>query len=95
MGLLAFVFDAIEWLVGFVRRAEPAPRRPRHVRVPDLTDLPISEARLQAMRAGVHLSLVRTQPNPPPVQGIVTQQSPGPGTRMRRDSTVTVWLTFR
>lgn len=91
---LDWVISGIESAISYVKHGESHPGRSRRVQVPDLIGLPISEARLRAMREGVHLTLVRTQPNPPPVQGVVTLQRPGPETRVRRDSTVSVWLTF-
>ncbi|ETK32997.1 PASTA domain-containing protein [Microbispora sp. ATCC PTA-5024] len=90
----AFVCEVVEWVVDRIRHAERLPRRSRHVRLPDLTGLPVPEARLRAMEAGVTLTLVRTQPNPPPVPGMVIEQSPDPERRVRRDSAVTVWLRF-
>jgi hypothetical protein len=67
----------------------PAAARGR-VTVPDLTGLFYRPCQAVAALAGLRLAVVRLTPEPLPVEGFVVSQSPAPGTRMRRSSTVTV-----
>ncbi|WP_219461889.1 PASTA domain-containing protein, partial [Nonomuraea rhizosphaerae] len=70
------------------------PQPARVTTVPDLTDMPINQARIRALRAQVRLDLQRMDPDPPPTEGVVVQQQPAPGARVLRNTTVTVWLRF-
>jgi hypothetical protein len=45
-----------------------------------------------AGRIGLHLAPIRLTPHPMPVEGLVVGQSPAPGKRVHRDSTLTVQL---
>lgn len=72
-----------EWL-------SPSPGPPRHVTVPDVRALFFSRCLEIAARAGLQVSAVRLTEHPLPVDGLVIDQSPQPGRRVRRSTTLTV-----
>lgn len=84
VGALAVALDTV---VGWLA---PTPRLSRYVRVPDLRGLRMTRAWEPALAAGVKLRVYRLTEHPAPVDGLVVEQSPPPGTRVKRDSTVTL-----
>jgi hypothetical protein len=68
----------------------PAPRG--RLVVPDLRGLFYRPCRAVVTAAGLRLEVVRLTPDPLPVEGLVVGQSPDPGTRVRRSSSLTVNL---
>lgn len=82
--LQSLVERIAEWFVP----AGPA-RRARSV-VPDLRQLPVDEARHALLHCNLRMTSVRLTEHPAPVMGIVVEQSPEPGARVRRNSVVTV-----
>jgi len=74
----------------FATWLSPRPRRSRYVRVPDLRGMRMSRAWEPAYAAGVKLRIHRLTEHPAPVDGLVVEQVPPPGTRVKRDSTVTL-----
>jgi hypothetical protein len=76
----------------------PRPKPPaRRVAVPDLCGLFYRSGQAAATMAGFRLAVVRLTADPAPVEGLVTGQSPAPGTIARRQSvlTVQVWHPAR
>jgi curved DNA-binding protein CbpA len=71
----------------------PAPRVPRRVAVPDVRGLFFSVCLQITGKLGFRLILIRLTERPRPVEGLVVDQSPRPGARVRRGSelTVQVW----
>ena len=68
----------------------PHPSPPRRVIVPDLRGL-FMECCLQVTGdLGLHVAMVRLTEHPMPVEGLVVDQSPLPGTEVRRSSMLTV-----
>jgi hypothetical protein len=71
----------------------PLPAAPRgRVVVPDLRGLFYRPCQAVVTLAGLRLEVVRLTPDPLPVEGLVAGQSPDPGTRVRRSSSLTVNL---
>jgi curved DNA-binding protein CbpA len=69
----------------------PSPARPqRRLTIPDLRGLFFRPCRDLVTMAGLRLAVVRVTPDPMPVEGLVTGQSPDPGSQVRRGSTLTV-----
>jgi beta-lactam-binding protein with PASTA domain len=68
--------------------AHPGPAR--RIIVPDLRGLFTRTCLRAAGDLGLHLEMVRITPHPMPVEGLVVDQSPRPGTKVRRSATVTV-----
>ena len=58
--------------------------------VPDVTGLFYRVYMEVAGRLGLHVAPIRLTPHPMPVDGLVVGQTPVPGERVRRDSTLTV-----
>jgi beta-lactam-binding protein with PASTA domain len=84
VGMLGAALDAvIGWLA-------PARRKSRVVRVPDFRSMRVTRAWEPAYAAGVKLRIYRLTEHPAPVDGLVVEQEPNPGTRVRRGSTVTL-----
>lgn len=80
----AFAMDALgEWLA-------PHAAPPRRIAVPDVRGLFIGPCRRLIGGRGLHVEVVRLTPNPMPVEGLVVDQSPLPGGRVRRSGTMTV-----
>ena len=69
----------------------PAPP-PRHRTVPDVRGLFFQPCREVITMAGLRLEVVRLTPDPAPVEGLVTGQSPAAGAHVRAGATVTVRL---
>ena len=80
-------FEAVkDWIA-------PLPAAPRgRLVVPDLRGLFYRPCRAVVTAAGLRLEVVRLTPDPLPVEGLVVGQSPDPGTRVRRSSSLTVNL---
>ena len=71
----------------------PLPAAPRgRLVVPDLRGLFYRPCRAVVTAAGLRLEVVRLTPDPLPVEGLAVGQSPDPGTRVRRSSSLTVNL---
>jgi PASTA domain len=68
----------------------PSAAAPRRVEVPDLRGLFVGPCRHVVSSAGLHMELVRLTDDPMPVEGLVVDQSPRPGTKIRRSGTLTV-----
>jgi hypothetical protein len=66
---------------------------PRRVAVPDVCGLFVGPCQRLVADLGLHLEMVRLTADPMPVEGLVVGQSPPPGTKARRDGTLTaqVW----
>ena len=68
-------------------------RRGRHPRLrvtaPDVTGL-FYRVCMEVAGLGLHVAPIRLTPHPMPVDGLVVGQTPVPGERVRRDSTLTV-----
>jgi curved DNA-binding protein CbpA len=80
------------WSLADEEALEPYPDRPSHVVVPNVGGLFYHACLDVADRVGLHLDPVRLTAHPMPVEGLVVGQRPGPGQRVRRDSTLTVQL---
>jgi hypothetical protein len=72
--------------------AEPHPSRHSRVVVPDVRGLFYGACMDVAGRVGLHVAPVQLTPHPMPVEGLVVGQTPAPGNRVHRDSTLTVEL---
>jgi hypothetical protein len=68
----------------------PHPSPPRHVIVPDLRGLFMRSCLQVTGDLGLHVEMVQLTEHPMPVEGLVVDQSPLPGTEVRRSSTLTV-----
>ncbi|HKA95442.1 MAG TPA: PASTA domain-containing protein [Streptosporangiaceae bacterium] len=71
-------------------RLAPHPRPPRRVAVPDVRGLFMGPCLHAVARAGLRIETVRLTEHPLPVEGLAVDQSPAPGTTVRRLSTLTV-----
>ncbi len=72
---------------------EEAPEgRHSRVEVPDVRGLFYRACMEVAGRLGLHVASIRLTPHPMPVEGLVAGQTPSPGQRVHRDSTLTVEL---
>jgi DnaJ domain/PASTA domain len=72
--------------------SQPYPSRSSRVVVPDVAGLFYEACMAVAGRAGLHVAPIRLTPDPMPVEGLVVGQTPAPGKRVHRDSTLTVRL---
>jgi beta-lactam-binding protein with PASTA domain len=70
----------------------PHPAPARRVTVPDLRGLFMGSCLRIAGDLGLHLETVHLTAQPMAVEGLVVTQSPSPGTKVRRESTVTVQI---
>jgi DnaJ domain/PASTA domain len=68
------------------------PDPPSRVVVPDLRGLFYGACMEAAARVGLHVASVQLTPHPMPVEGLVVGQTPAPGQRAHRNSTLTVQL---
>jgi hypothetical protein len=68
--------------------AHPSP--PRRVIVPDLRGLFVRSCMQVTGDLGLQVDMVQLTGHPMPVEGLVVDQSPPPGTEVRRSSTLTV-----
>jgi curved DNA-binding protein CbpA len=66
------------------------PSPPRRVIVPDLRGLFMRSCLRAAGDLGLHLEMSQLTEHPMPVEGLVVDQSPLPGSKVRRSSTLTV-----
>jgi beta-lactam-binding protein with PASTA domain len=75
--------------------AHPGPAR--RVIVPDLRGLFARSCLRAAGDLGLHVSMVQLTAQPMAVEGLVVDQSPVPGSKVRRDGTVSVqvWHPLR
>jgi len=80
------------WSTADEEALEPYSDRPSHVKVPDVRGLFYQVCMGVAGKIGLHLAPIRLTPHPMPVEGLVVGQSPAPGKRVHRDSTLTVQL---
>ncbi|HEU4797718.1 MAG TPA: PASTA domain-containing protein, partial [bacterium] len=109
VGELREVFDD-EVKGGFVLSQDPQPgarvergrtlnlvisKGPQRVEMPPLVGRPLRDARRTLEELGITLSEVRTSPTTDLEPGIVVEQSPPPGTRIRSLDRVTVTVTVR
>lgn len=78
---------ALDVVIGWLA---PRRRKSRVVRVPDFRGMRVTRAWEPAFSAGVKLRIYRLTEHPAPVDGLVVEQAPKPGTRVKRDSTVTL-----
>jgi len=82
--------------IGFVRPGEgldphgPVSWQPSHVVVPDVRGLFYGACLEVAGRVGLHVAPVQLTSHPMPVEGLAVGQTPAPGERVHRDSTLTV-----
>jgi hypothetical protein len=81
--VIAVVAAVADWLA-------PHPRPSRRVAVPDVRGLFVGPCLHAVARAGLRIDTVRLTEHPMPVEGLVVDQSPAPGTTVRRSSTLTV-----
>jgi curved DNA-binding protein CbpA len=81
LGALAY------WLAPIPRKSR---RQPRDVSVPDVRGLFSGPCQDALARAGFRISTVRLTENPMPVEGLVVDQSPAPGEKVPRFSTLTI-----
>ena len=58
--------------------------------VPDVRGLFVGPCLRAVGDIGLHMQMTVLTENPMPVEGLVTDQSPPPGTKVRRSSTLTV-----
>ena len=70
--------------------AKPGMSSPRRVMVPDLRGLFTRSCLRVAGDLGLHLEMVRLTGHPMPVEGLVVDQSPLLGSKVRRSSSLTV-----
>ncbi len=82
-GILAALDALVCWL-------SPKPRPRRFVRVPDFRGMMMTKAWFPAVQAGVKLRVHRLNEHPAPVDGLVVDQQPPVGTRVRSGSKVTL-----
>ena len=80
------------WSTADEESLEPYSDPHSRVFVPDVTGLFYRACMEVAGRLGLHVAPMRLTPHPMPVDGLVVGQTPAPGERVRRDSTLTVQL---
>lgn len=84
----AFAADALGEVVA--NWLAPHPALPKRIAVPDVRGLFVGPCRRLIGGRGLHVEVVRLTQDPMPVEGLVVDQSPLPGGRVRRSGTVTV-----
>jgi hypothetical protein len=77
------------WLALGPAPPPPAPPRRRLI-VPDVRGLFYRSCQAVVTMAGLRLEFTRLTPDPLPVEGLIVGQSPEPGTRARRQDSLTV-----
>ena len=82
----------VGWSTADEEALEPYSSPPSRVVAPDVTGLFYQAGMEVAGRAGLHVVPVRLTSHPMPVEGLVVGQTPAPGERVHRDSTLTVRL---
>ena len=80
------------WSTADEESLEPYSDPHSRVFVPDVTGLFYRACMEVAGRLGLHVAPIRLTPHPMPVDGLVVGQTPAPGERVRRGSTLTVQL---
>ncbi len=84
-------FDATtEWTREVGEFFGPKSAQSRRVVVPDFLGMSVSQTPAVAVRAGIKRRVIRLVDPPPPVDGIVVNQDPAPGSRVARGSAVTL-----
>ena len=78
------------WSTANEESLEPYSNRHARVVVPDVTGLFYRVCMEVTGRLGLRLAPIRLTPHPMPVDGLVIGQTPVPGERVHRDSTLTV-----
>jgi hypothetical protein len=68
----------------------PRPAAPRRIEVPDVRGLFAGPCRRLVTSTGLRMEVVRLTGDPMPVEGLVVDQSPPPGAKIRRSRTLTV-----
>ena len=68
----------------------PQPAPARRVVVPDIRGLFVGPCLRAVGDLGLHMEMIRLTEDPMPVEGLVVDQSPLPGAKVRRSSTLTV-----
>jgi hypothetical protein len=68
----------------------PQPAPARRVVVPDIRGLFVGPCLRAVGDLGLHMDMIRLTEDPMPVEGLVVDQSPLPGAKVRRPSTLTV-----
>jgi curved DNA-binding protein CbpA len=84
--------EALGVLADWLAPGRKMPRRSRHVTVPDVRGLFFGPCQDVLAKAGFRISTVLMTPQPMPVEGLVVDQSPEPGRKVRRFSTLTLQL---
>jgi beta-lactam-binding protein with PASTA domain len=82
----------VGWSTADEESLEPYSDPHSRVVVPAVTGLFYGACMEVAGRLGLHVAPIRLTPHPMPVDGLVVGQTPAPGERVRRDSTLTVQL---
>jgi curved DNA-binding protein CbpA len=77
-------------IAGLADLMTPHPSPPRRVVVPDVRGLFTRSCLRVAGDLGLHLEMSQLTEHPMPVEGLVVDQSPLPGTKVSRSSTLTV-----
>jgi hypothetical protein len=80
--------DMVGAAIADLLTAHPGPAR--RVIVPDLRGLFARSCLRAAGDLGLHVNMVRLTEQPMAVEGLVVNQSPAPGSKVRRDGTLTV-----
>ena len=80
------------WSTADEESLEPYSDRHARVVVPDVTGLFYRVCMEVAGRLGLHVAPIRLTPHPMPVDGLVVGQTPVPGERVHRNSTLTVQI---
>ena len=78
------------WSTADEESLEPYSDPPSRVVVPDVTGLFFHACMEVAGRLGLRVAPIRLTPHPMPVDGLVVGQTPAPGERAHRNSTLTV-----
>jgi len=77
-------------MAGLADLMTPHPSPARRIIVPDLRGLFARSCLRVTGDLGLHVEMVQLTKHPMPVEGLVVDQSPPPGTKVRRSSTLTV-----
>jgi hypothetical protein len=80
------------WSTADEETLEPYSSPPSRMVVPNVSGLFYQAGMEVAGRVGLHVVPVRLTPHPMPVEGLVISQTPAPGERVHRNSTLTVRL---
>jgi curved DNA-binding protein CbpA len=90
-GLVSPIFAALQDLADWIG---PHPTLSRTVRVPDVQAMAVQDAYYEVARVDLHIHFVRLNDPGTGGGGVVVDQSPGPGTRVRRHSILTVQVVY-